>query len=63
MIEGLRALPLEHLSRASIRYLAVNDSWLSLLTRITFNLSVWLFWLGLCYLLFFWKRHTKQLDS
>ena len=25
-LEGLQALPLEHLSRASIRYLAVNDS-------------------------------------
>ena len=62
-LEGLHALPLEHLSRASIRYLAVNDSWLSLLTRTTFNLSVWLFWLGIGYLLFFWKRHEPKLDA
>jgi hypothetical protein len=63
VIEALRALPAEHLSRPTIHYLAVFDSWVSLVTRITFNLSVWLFWLGVFYLLFFWKRNSKQLDS
>ena len=62
-IEALRALPFEHLSRPSVRYLAVYDSWISLTTRITFNLSVWLLWFGIFYLLFLWKRHSKQLDS
>jgi hypothetical protein len=56
VIEALRALPSEHLSRPSIHYLAVYDSWVSLATRITFNLSVWLFWLGIFYLLFLWKQ-------
>ena len=37
--------------------------WLSLLTRTTFNLSVWLFWLGIGYLLFFWKRQEPKLDA
>jgi hypothetical protein len=63
VIEALRALPSEHLSRPTIHYIAVFDSWVSLVTRITFNLSVWLFWLGVFYLLFLWKRHSKQLDS
>jgi hypothetical protein len=62
-IEALRALPPEHLSRPAAHYLAVFDSWVSVTTRITFNLSVWLFWLGMLYLLFLWKRHSKQLDS
>jgi hypothetical protein len=62
-IEALRALPSEHLSRPTVHYLAVFDSWVSLVTRITFNLSVWLFWFGVIYLLFLWKRHSKQLDA
>ena len=61
--EALRALPAEHLSRPIARYLAVYDSWLTLTTRITFNLSIWLFWFAMCYLLFFWKRDSKRLDS
>jgi hypothetical protein len=61
VIEALRALPSEHLSLPSVHYLAVFDSWVSLVTRITFNLSVWLFWLGVFYLLFFWKE--RQLGS
>jgi hypothetical protein len=51
--EALRMLPAERLSRPGVHYLAVYDSWVSLVTRITFNLSVWLFWLGVFYLLFF----------
>ena len=63
VVEALRALPPEHLSRPTAHYLAVFDSWVSLITRITFNLSIWLFWFGVFYLLFLWKRHSKQLDS
>jgi hypothetical protein len=63
VIESLRALPVEHFSRPTVRYLAVYDSWISLVTRITFNLSVWLLLLGIFYLLFLWKRHSNELDS
>ena len=45
-IEALRALPAAQLSRPSVRYLAVSNSWLALATSITFNLSVWLLWFG-----------------
>lgn len=60
VIEVLRALPSATISRPTVHYLAVFDSWVSLITRITFNLSVWLFWLGIFYLLFLWKRDAKQ---
>jgi hypothetical protein len=43
VIETLHALPAEHLSRPIVRFLSVYDSWLALTTRITFNLSIWLF--------------------
>jgi len=63
VIESMRALPTQHLSRPTVRYLAVYDSWVSLVTRITFNLSVWLLLFGVFYLLFLWKRHSNKLDS
>jgi len=63
VIESMRALPAEHLSRPTVRYLAVYDSWVSLVTRITFNLSVWLLLFGVFYLLFLWKRRSNELDS
>ncbi|HEY4283091.1 MAG TPA: hypothetical protein VGM62_08500 [Chthoniobacterales bacterium] len=63
VIESLRALPSEHLSRPTVRYLAVYDSWVSLVTRITFNLSIWLLMFGVFYLLFLWKQHSTNLDS
>lgn len=63
VLEALHALPPDQLSRPTVRYLAVHDSWLVLTTTITFNLSIWLFWFAMFYLLFLWKRHSKKLDS
>jgi hypothetical protein len=62
-IESLRALPADHLSRPVVRYLSVYDSWVALSTRITFNLAVWLFMIGVFYLLFLWKRNSTAIDS
>ena len=61
-VEALRALPAAQLSRPSVKYLAVSNSWLALATSITFNLSVWLFWFGVLYLLFLSERHWKARD-
>lgn len=33
-------------------YLAVHASWIALTIRVTFNLSVWLLWFGICCLPF-----------
>ena len=56
-LEALRALPVALLSRPSVYYLAFLDSRVALITRVTFNLSVWLLWIGVFYLLFFSQRH------
>ena len=61
-MEALRALPAAQLSRAGVKYLSVSDSWLALTTSITFNLSFWLLWFGVLYLLFFSERHWKAGD-
>ena len=57
VIEALRAIPAAQLSRPSVRYLAFLDSWVWLVTAVTFNLSIWLLWLGVFYLLFFSQKH------
>ncbi|MBA3961149.1 MAG: hypothetical protein H0X40_04505 [Chthoniobacterales bacterium] len=57
VLEALRALPVTQLSRPSVYYLAFSDSSVALVTRVTFNLSVWLLWIGVSYLLFFSQRH------
>ena len=62
-LEALRALPTSQLSPPTVHYLAVFDSWISLVTGITFNLSVWLFWIGILYLLFFWRQHSEPSKS
>ncbi len=60
VLEALRALPQAALTRPTIHYLAVTDSWLGLTTTAVFNASFWVLWLGVLYLLFFWKKsaHT-----
>lgn len=60
VIEALQSLPSAQLSRPSVHYLAVSNSWLALTTRITFNLSIWVLWLGVLYLLFFSQHHWKS---
>jgi phosphatidylserine synthase len=62
-IEALRALPPAQLSRLGVRYLAVSNSWLASVTSITFNLSIWLLWVGVLYLLFFSGRHWNARDK
>ena len=62
-VEALRSLPSAQLSRSSIRYLAVNDHWISSLVTITFNLAVWLLLISVFYLLFLWRLERKSPDS
>src|SRR5436853_727050 len=60
VIEALRALPRQSLSKPTVHYLAVHDSWVAMITQVTFNLSFWVLWLGVFYLLFFWNHNAKH---
>ena len=62
-VEALRSLPSAQLSRPSVRYLAVNDHWISSLITITFNLAVWLLLISVFYLLFLCRLDRKPRDS
>jgi hypothetical protein len=60
VLRALRALPSAQTSLTTQAYLAVNSSWVAVLTAIVFNSSFWLLWLGVFYLLFFGKRHFAR---
>jgi hypothetical protein len=50
----LRALA--HASVATGTYLAIGDSWLTVVESIFVNVGFWVLWLGVGYLLFFWRK-------
>ncbi len=56
VITSMKARPAASLSSVSQYYLAIGDSWLTHATLVVFNGSFWILWIGIFYLLFFWKR-------
>jgi hypothetical protein len=53
---ALRALPAGHTSAATDVFLLVSDSWLATVQSLLINGGFWVLWLGVAYLLFFWKK-------
>ncbi|MGD0141545.1 MAG: hypothetical protein ABSC92_00135 [Rhizomicrobium sp.] len=60
---ALKALPARSLSEISKHYLEVNDSWLGYVAAFAFNGAFYILWLGVFYLLFFWKKHETVARS
>ena len=56
VIASLKALPPASLSAVARQYLGVNDSWLGHITAFLFNGAFYILWLGVFYLLFFWRK-------
>jgi hypothetical protein len=54
VIAAQEALPQP--SAITQEYVAVAHSWLGILTAVLFNGAFWILWLGVLYLLFFWRR-------
>lgn len=57
--EALERMSQDQLSGPTLYYLALSHSWISKVVSLTFNLSVWILWLGMLYLLFFAKKHWR----
>lgn len=55
--QALGAIPRDLLSGPTVYYLELSHSWTSIVVSVTFNLSVWVLWLGVLYLLFFADKH------
>jgi hypothetical protein len=60
VIDAMRAAPARTMSSVTAAYLTVYDSWLFLAARLVLNLSFWVLWAGIIYLLFFWKKTEPQ---
>ncbi len=50
----LKALPKP--SPITLQLVGVTESWLGTTTAVLFNGAFWVLWLGVFYLLFFWRR-------
>lgn len=55
-IAALRALPASAISAPTRQYIGVMQSWLGLTTSFVSNLGFWVLWIGIFYLLFFWRK-------
>lgn len=54
-VQTLAALP--HPSNITQEYVGLTQSWLGELAKAVFTSSFWLLWVGMIYLLFFWRRN------
>ncbi|MGH6869952.1 MAG: hypothetical protein ACREHE_00470 [Rhizomicrobium sp.] len=54
VMNTLEALPRK--SDIALEYVGLSQSWLGHATAILFTGSFWILWLGVTYLLFFWRR-------
>jgi hypothetical protein len=57
-IEALDALP--NKSKATVYYLSVSHSWVQVVTAISLNAAYWILWIGVAFLLFFWKKPGER---
>lgn len=53
-LAALRALPV--MSGPTRQFVGTSESWLGMTTSFVFNASFWVLWIGIFYLLFFWKK-------
>jgi hypothetical protein len=57
-LAALQALP--NPSAPTRQLVGVTYSWLGTSTAVVFNASFWILWIGIFYLLFFWKKGAEQ---
>jgi|ERR1700749_1210795 len=41
-------------------YLALNHSWVRIVTMVSLNGAYWILWIGIAYLMFFWKKPGER---
>lgn len=60
IIEQLSAIPQKDWSRPVAHFMAVRGSWVNLLTEGMINVGFWVLWVGIFWLLFFWKKEDRS---
>lgn len=58
-MKALSAIPDSTRAIPTAVYLGVRGSWLGITTMVLVNLVYWILWLGISYLLFFWKKPAE----
>jgi hypothetical protein len=58
-VASLAALPHDSLSAVTRQYLGATGSWLGYTVSFLFNGSFYILWVGVFYLLFFWKKQPE----
>jgi hypothetical protein len=58
-VKALDAMPASTRSQPTEIYLALRVSWVGITSTILINLVYWVLWLGIGYLLFFWKKPAE----
>lgn len=56
VVESLQAIPQDQLSRPAAHLMAVRDSWVGTTESALITGGFWVLWLGVGYLLFFWRK-------
>jgi hypothetical protein len=59
-LAALKALPAASLARPTAQYVGVSASWLGVGTSAVFTSASFVLWLGILYLLFFWKKSAHE---
>jgi hypothetical protein len=59
-LTALKALPA--MAGPTRRFIGTSESWLGMTTAFVFNASFWVLWIGIFYLLFFWKKSAHVAD-
>ncbi|HTT98280.1 MAG TPA: hypothetical protein VMF58_09535 [Rhizomicrobium sp.] len=57
-IKALDAMP--HKSAATEYYLSISHSWVQIVTSIALNAAYWILWIGITFLMFFWKKPSER---
>lgn len=55
-IKALQAVPREAQSLPTLLFLGIRSSWVGTIFQTLLNLVFWVLWLGVGYLLFFWRK-------
>jgi len=53
-LQQMRQLP--HPSYLTQQFIGLQGTWLGIATSVLFNVAYWLLWIGVTYLLFFWRK-------
>jgi hypothetical protein len=56
VLEALQALPADHISRPTAHLISIEHSWIATTESALITGGFWVLWLGVGYLLFFWKK-------